>query len=139
MHPRPKSSTEILATAKRAPRKEIRPRKSKTERSQPLKDRLSTLSINHWHQTHHTISDIPSADSSSSRTANVHGLNNVQFKDPTTPQKLEAALEIKEGRDVIVEEMLDLVGDELPTSPVPFISSNICNLFSHYLRHLPVN
>ena len=138
MHPRPKSSAEILATAKRAPRKEIRPRKSKTDRSQPLKDRLSTLSIT---GSHHTISDIPSAGSSSSRPANVHGLNNVQFKDPTTPQKLEAALEIREGRDVIVEEILDLVGDdsELPTSPVPFISSNIHNLFSHYLRLLSVN
>jgi hypothetical protein len=130
MHPRPKSSAEILATAKRASQKEIQPRKSKTERSQPLKDRLSTLNL-----SHHTKSDIPSAGSSSSRPVNVHGLNNVQFKDPTSPQTLEAALEIREGRDVMVEE----IGDELPTSRVPFISFNICNLFSHYLRHLPVN
>jgi hypothetical protein len=79
---------------------------------------------------HHAISDIP-ASSSPSKPTNVHGLNNVQVKDPTTPQTLEAALEIREGRDVMVdsEEILDVVGDELPTSWVPFIPFNICNLF----------
>jgi hypothetical protein len=56
-----------------------------------------------------------------------------------TPQTLEAALEIKEGRDVMVEEIPDLVGDELPTTWVPLICFNICNSFSHYLRHLLVN
>ena len=39
-----------------------------------------------------------------------------------TPQTLEAALEIKEGGDVMVEEILDLVGDELPTTWVPLLS-----------------
>ena len=72
-----------------------------------------------------TISDIPSAGSSSSRPANIYGLNNIQFKDPTTPHTLEAAPEIKEGRDVIVEEIPDLVGDELPTTRVPLICFNI--------------
>ena len=70
--------------------------------------------VNHYG----TISDISSASSSSSRPANVHALNNIYFKDPTTPQKLEAALEIREGRDVMVEKLPDLVGDELPTTRV---------------------
>ena len=35
--------------------------------------------------------------------ANVHRLNNIHFKDLVTPQTLEAALEIKEGGDVMVE------------------------------------
>ena len=56
-----------------------------------------------------------------------------------TPQTLEAALEIKEVGDVMVEEILDLVCDELHTTRVPLILFNIFNLFSHYLRHLPVN
>lgn len=122
MHSRPKSSAEILATAKRAPQKEIRPRKSRTEHSQPLKDCLSTLNF-----SKHTISDIPSATSSSSRPpSNIHGLNSVQFKDPTTPQTLEAAVEIKDARDVR-EDTQDLVGDsdELLISRVAFISFNI--------------
>jgi hypothetical protein len=136
MHSRPKSSAEILATAKRASQKEIRPRKSKNECIQPLKDRLKRLDFS---ASGHTISDIPSAGSNSSRSDNVHGLNNIQFKDPMTPQTLEAGLEIKEGRDVIVKEIPDLVGDELPTTWVPFISFNKCYLFSHHLRHLPVN
>jgi hypothetical protein len=104
MYSRPKSSAEILATAKRPPPKKIWPRKAKIERSQP----------NHYG----TISDISSASSSSSRPANVHALNNIYFKDPTTPQKLEAALEIREGRDVMVEKLPDLVGNELPTTRV---------------------
>ena len=127
MHARPKSSAEILATAKRASQKEIQPRKPKTECSQLLKDRLSTIDF-----SHHTIPDIPLAGSSSSRPNNVHGLNSVQFKDPTTPLTLEAALEIREGsRDVMVdsEEIWDVVGDELPTSPVPFLLFNIFDLF----------
>ena len=77
------------------------------------------------------ISDIPSASSSSSRPANIHRLNNIQFKDPTVPQALEAALEIKEGRDVMEEEIPDLVrvGDELPTTRVSLISFNILIFF----------
>jgi hypothetical protein len=135
MHSRPKSSAEILATTKGASQKEIRPRKPKTDRSQALKDRLSTLNF-----SRNAISDIPSAGSSSSRPANgVHGLNSIQFKAPTTPHTLEAALEIKEGRDVMVEEIPDLVGDELPTTWVLLICFNICNSFSHLSRHLPVN
>ena len=66
--------------------------------------------------------------SSSTRPSNVHGLNNIQFKDPTTPQTLEAAVEIKDAgvaRDAMVEDILDLVGDELPISQVPFIFFNI--------------
>ena len=117
MYSRPKSSTEILATAKRAFKKEIRPRKLKTERSQSLKDQSSRLSF-----SGNTISNIPSANASSSTPANVQGLNNIHFKDLVTPQTLEAALEIKEGGDVMVEEILDLVGDELPTTRVPLIS-----------------
>ena len=134
MHARPKSSAEILATAKRASQKEIQPRKPKTERSQLLKDRLSTINF-----SQHTIPDIPLAGSSSSRPTNIHGFNNVLFKDPTTPRTLGAALEIREGsRDDMVEEILDVVDDELPTSRVPFLSSNIFNLFSHNLRHLQI-
>ena len=92
--------------------------------------------------------DIPSTDSSSSRPANIHGLKIIQFKDPTTPQTLalEAALEIKDGRDVMqlmpgVEEIRDVVqvGDELPVTWVFLICFNIHNSFSHYSRHLPVN
>ena len=134
MHARPKSSAEILATAKRASQKENKPRKPKTEHTQSFKDRLSTLDF-----SHHTISNLPSAGSSSSRPKNIHGLNNVQFKDPTTPQSLEAALEIREGRDGLVEEILDVVvGDELqPASRVPFISFNICNLFSRHFETSP--
>ena len=74
-----------------------------------------------------TISDIPSAGSgsSSSTPANIHRLTNIEFKDPTTPQTLQAALEIKEVSDhddsimPVVEEIPDLVGDELPTIWVP--------------------
>ena len=122
MHSQPKSSAEILATAKRAPRKDIRHWKSKTELSRPLKDRLLTLDF-----SEHTISDIPSAGSSSSRPSNVHRLNDVHFKDPITPQTLEAAIEIKDGGDVVDSEViLDLeVGDELPILRVYFISLNI--------------
>ena len=126
MHSRPKSSAEILATAKQAPQKEIRPRKSKTEHTQPLKERLSTLNFQR-----NTISDVPSlaAGSISSRpvTGNVHGLNNIQFKDPTTPHTLESAPEIKEGRDVMVYSDLEeiLVVDELPTAWVLSICFNI--------------
>ena len=93
-----------------------------------------------------TTADIPSTDSSSSRPANIHGLNIIQFKDPTTPQTLalEAALKIKDGRDVMqlmpgVEEIRDVVGDELPVTWVFLICFNIHNSFSHYSRHLPVN
>ena len=45
-----------------------------------------------------------------------------------TPQTLEAAVEIKDAgvaRDIMVEDILDLVGDELPISQVPFIFFNI--------------
>ena len=124
MHSLPKSSAEILATAKRVPQKEIRPRKSKTQCIQPLKDRLSTMNFRK-----HTISDIPSAGGSSSSTpSKVNGLNNVHFKDPTTHEtfQLEAALEIKDGRDIIVEEIPDIFGDELPTTRVSLIFFNIC-------------
>jgi len=118
MHSRPKSSAEILATAKRASHKEIHPRKSKTERSQSLKDRLSRLNFS----KHTPISDISSVGSSSSRPSNVHGLNNVQFMDPTTPQTLEAAVEIKDAaRDVTVEDIPDVVGDEILNTRVPLI------------------
>ena len=117
MNPQPKSSAEILATAN------FRPRKSETELSRPLKDRLLTLDF-----SKHTISDNPSAGSSS-RSSNVHRLNNVHFKDPITPQTLEAAIEIKDsdGGDVVeTEVILDLeVGDELPILRVYFISLNI--------------
>jgi hypothetical protein len=81
--------------------------------------------------------NIPSTESSSSRPANIHGLNIIQ--DPTTPQTLEAALEIKDGRDVMVEEIPDLVGDELPITWVFLNCFNIHNSFSHYSRYLPVN
>ena len=124
MHPLPKSAAEILATAKRASqKKEIRPRKSKTERSQPLKDRLSTLNF-----SRHTISDIQAlstAGSSSSLPPDVHGRKKIQFKDLTTPQtfNLEAALEIEEGRDLVVEELPDIIHDELFTTRVPLIFS----------------
>ena len=37
-----------------------------------------------------------------------------------TPQTLEAALGIEEGRDVVLEEISDLVDDELPTTWVPY-------------------
>jgi hypothetical protein len=136
MHSLPKSSAEILALAKRVSQTEIRPRKFKSERSRPFKDKVSTLSFS---ASGNTTSDIPSTESSSSRPANIHGLNIVQFKDPTTPQTLEAALEIKDGRlgDVMEEE--DLVGDELPITWVFLICFNIHNSFSHYSRHLPVN
>jgi len=84
-------------------------------------------------------SNTPSAgESSSSIPVNVHGLNQIQFKDPTTPQTLEAALEIKDSRDVMVEEIPDLVGDESITG-VLLICFNLRNSFSHYSRHLPVN
>ena len=124
MHPLPKSAAEILATAKRASqKKEIRPRKSKTERSQPLKDRLSTLNF-----SRHTISDIQAlstAGSSSSLPPDVHGRKKKQFKDLTTPQtfNLEAALEIEEGRDLVVEELPGIIHDELFTTRVPLIFS----------------
>ena len=124
MHPLPKSAAEILATAKRASqKKEIRPRKSKTERSQPLKDRLSTLNF-----SRHTISDIQAlstAGSSSSLPPDVRGRKKIQFKDLTTPQtfNLEAALEIEEGRDLAVEELPDIIHDELFTTRVPLIFS----------------
>ena len=42
----------------------------------------------------------------------------VLLGQPMLPQKLEAALEIREGRDVMVEKLPDLVGDELPTTRV---------------------
>ena len=129
MYSQPKSSAEILATAKQASQKEIQPRKSKTEHNQSLKDQLSRLSF-----SENTIPDIPSAGSSSSRPANIHRLNNVHFKELVTPQTLEAALEIKEGGDVMVEEILDLVSDELPTTRVPLILFNIFNSFSHYYQ-----
>ena len=38
----------------------------------------------------------------------------VLLGQPMLPQKLEAALEIREGRDMMVEKLPDLVGDELP-------------------------
>ena len=127
MHSRPKSSAEILATAKRASKKEIQPRKSKTERDQPFKDRFSTLIFNG-----NAVPDVPAAgSSSSSRPANVHGLSNIRFKDPTTPHTLEAAPEIKKGRNVmpVVEDIPDLlVGDDLglpSTTWVPLIRFNI--------------
>ena len=83
---------------------------------------MSTLNF-----SKHTISDIPSATSSSSRPpSNIHGLTSVQFKDHTTPQTLEAAVDIKDARDVR-EDTQDLVGDsdELLISRVAFISFNI--------------
>ena len=95
MYSRPKSSAEILATGKQPPPKKSGLRKQKLN------------VVNHYG----TISDISSASSSSSRPANVHALNNIYFKDPTTPQKWE-------GRDVMVEKLPDLVGDELPTTQV---------------------
>ena len=102
------------------------------ESSQVLKDRLLTLNL-----SHNTISDIPLAGSSSSQPTNIHGFNNVLFKDPTTPQTLGAALEIREdSRDDMVEGILEVVDDELPASQVPFLSFNIFNLFPHNLRHL---
>jgi hypothetical protein len=86
------------------------------------------------------MSNTPSAgESSSSMPVNIHGVNHIQFKDPTTPQTLEAAPEIKDGRDVMVEEIPDLVGDELPITGVLLICFNLHNSFSHYSRHLPVN
>ena len=99
MYSRPKSSAEILATLGHLQKK-----------SGLGKQKLNV--VNHYG----TISDISSASSSSSRPANFHTLNNIYFKDPTTPQKLDAALEIREGRDVMVEKLPDLVGDELPTT-----------------------
>jgi hypothetical protein len=107
-----------LASAKRASQKDVRPRKSKTELSQPLKDRFSTLDFSKL-----TTSDIPSAGSSSSRPFNVHRLNNVHFKNPTTPQILEATVEIKDAEDAVdSEDIPDLeVGDELPILRVSFI------------------
>ena len=63
-----------------------------------------------------TISDIPSAGSSSSRLANVHRVNKIQFMDPTTHPTLDPALElveVKEGTivdaSVVVEEIPDIV------------------------------
>ena len=107
-----------MATAKRVSQKQIQPQKLKSE--QPLKLILKDqLSLNFSRNM--IVSDISSAGSSSSRPA--HGLNNMHFKNPTTPQILEAVLEIKEGRDVMVEEIPDSdpgqVGDELPTAWVP--------------------
>jgi hypothetical protein len=117
MYSLPKSSAEILAIAKRVPHKEIRHRKSKSDRSQAFKDKLSTLNF-----SMNTTSNTPSAgESSSSMPVNIHGVNHIQFKDPTTPQTLEAAPEIKDGRDVMVEEIPDLVGDELPITGVLLI------------------
>ena len=109
-----------MATAKRVSQKQIQPQKLKSE--QPLKLILKDqLSLNFSRNM--IVSDISSAGSSSSRPANVHRLNNMHFKNPTTPQMLEAVLEIKEGRDVMVEEIPDSdpgqVGDELPTAWVP--------------------
>jgi hypothetical protein len=133
MYSLPKSSAEILAIAKRATHKE---RKSKPDRSQAFKDRLSTLNFS----MNTIMSDTPSAgESRSSIPVNVHGLNQIQFKEPTTPQTLQAALEIQDNRDVMVEEMLDLVGDELLITGVLLICFNLRNSFSHYSRHLPVN
>ena len=125
--------------AKRATHKEIRHRKSKSEFSQPFKDRLSTLNF-----SGNAMSNISSAESNSSMPTNIHGLNHIQFKHPTTtPQTLEAALEIKHGpgTDVmpVVEEIPDFVGDELSITRVPLICFNIRNSFSCYSRPLPVN
>ena len=131
MHSLPKLSAEILALAKQVSQTEIWSRKSKSELNQPFKDKVSTFNF-----SGNATADIPSTDSSSSRPANIHGLNIIQFKDPTTPQTLawEAALEIKDGRDVmrlmpVVEEIRDIVGDELPVTWVFLICSNIHNLF----------
>ena len=86
----PKSSAEILATAKRAPHRHVRPRT--LENDPTFRSCLSEFSINT------TLSDESTTPCSpiQSGSTNVHSISNLCFLDSVTPQTLDVALEIKE-------------------------------------------
>ena len=105
----PKSSAEILAAAKEMPPKQTKAHKPRTDRRQQFKHLLSSFSAKPTTNTSHE--NIASSSCFHSELANVHPINNILFKDPVTPHTLEAALEIKNLRDV--EEVEDLFDDSL--------------------------
>ena len=113
MDSRPKTTAEILATAKQVPQRKIQSRKSKTERNSSLKDWISKFTVlgNPNDATHETTE----ATSIASGSGNVHLPNKIRFNEPITPKTLEAALEIREFRDE--DNITDLFGDE-PPSPI---------------------
>jgi hypothetical protein len=91
----PKSSAEILAAAIKAPIKQIRPCKPKTDCKKAFLNNLSIFSA----KPSLTASDeSPTSVHVQSGPHNVHPISNTHFLDPITPQTLEAALEIREMR-----------------------------------------
>jgi hypothetical protein len=116
MDSRPKTTAEILATAKKVPQRKIQSRKSKTERNSSLKDWLTTFTVlgNPNDATHETTEATSSA-SGPLGPGNVHLPNEIHFNEPITPKTLEVALEIREFRDE--DNIKDLFRDE-PPSPI---------------------
>jgi hypothetical protein len=101
----PTSSAEILAAAKRAPSRPIRPRTPETD---AFKNHLSVFSAKPTLTNDETTTPtLPTQFG----PANVHPISNLRFLDPVTCHTLEAALEIEEMR----KDDEDLFEDDLDT------------------------
>ena len=116
----PKSSAEILAAAKKAPRKKIQGRQLKTDVA--FNSQLSTFPSH----AEPTTTGPESLAFHWSGKAMVHSIGNTRFDNSVTPQALEAALEIKARQsDSNVEGMEGLFDDEPDLCTLVFTSSII--------------
>jgi hypothetical protein len=116
MDSRPKTTVEILATAKQVPQRKIQSCKSKTECNSSLNDWISKFAVlGNLNDATHETTEATSSTSRPLGPGNVHLPNEIHFNEPITLKTLEAALEIREFRDE--DNIKDLFCDELP-SPI---------------------